>query len=334
MAQRNRFDAPGVRHHVTNRGISKRLLFGGRRDYRHFFARLACSTRRGEIQPEAFCVLGTHFHVIARTQEGTISYAMMRIQNGFARWFNRRNKRDGTPHRGRFGSKPIRDDLYFRTAVRYVDHNAVSAGLCEHPGLYPWGSARHYLGHRSPPWLSRSRIDAFVEVRRHASETPEDAYGRIFCSSLGRFEAEFMDQRFAQPGSDAEELDVLFNASRVEVSDWMRDKAQNADGMKPRVALAAPGAVEFAVRALSAREGPLRIKLTRKSLDPWDLLRAGLLWRIAGLGIESIARRLEDSSSKVGRHVRWHRRLIQEHEPYRDLATEAMQLAMRETFGG
>ena len=154
-----------------NRGMGKRLLFAGRRDFRQWLARLGCSSRRGEIDPEAFVLMGTHFHMMARTQEGTISYALMRIQNGYARWFNRRNQRDGTPSRGRFRSKPVSGTTYFKTLVRYIDHNPVRAGVCSHPGHYQWGSARYYLGDRSPLWLSRTAIETFVGDRMHEHES-------------------------------------------------------------------------------------------------------------------------------------------------------------------
>jgi len=94
MAQRIRKAGPGTWHHVYNRGIDKRVIFATRADYVHFKSLMACSVRRGEIEIHAFCLLGTHFHLLVRIpQGGDLSKAMGRIQNAYARWFNRRSRR-------------------------------------------------------------------------------------------------------------------------------------------------------------------------------------------------------------------------------------------------
>ena len=133
-----------------NRGAGRQVLFADRRDYRHFIALLACAVRRGELVIQAYCLLGTHFHLLAASPDGRISYAMMRIQNAYARYRNRRSRADGPLFRGRFRSKPVLSWLYWRTLIRYIDHNPVQAGLCEHPFQYPYGSARHFVRPRAP----------------------------------------------------------------------------------------------------------------------------------------------------------------------------------------
>ena len=57
MGQRHRRDGPGVRHHVINRGIGKRLMFAGRRDRRQFLVQLAGATRREQLQGEAYSLM-------------------------------------------------------------------------------------------------------------------------------------------------------------------------------------------------------------------------------------------------------------------------------------
>lgn len=136
MGQRHRYDGPGVRHHFMNRGIAKRLVFAGRRDRRQFLSELARAFRRGQLQVEAYSLMGTHFHMIVRTEHGTLSEGMRRVQNGFSRWFNRRNRRDGPLVRARFRSRPIRSRAHLFAALPYVDFNPVKARLCRTPGEY------------------------------------------------------------------------------------------------------------------------------------------------------------------------------------------------------
>lgn len=45
MPRRPRFDAPGLLHHVMNRGIARRRVFETRRDMRYFLALLAVEVR-------------------------------------------------------------------------------------------------------------------------------------------------------------------------------------------------------------------------------------------------------------------------------------------------
>ena len=163
MPQRHRYDAPGRWHHVMNRGAAKRVIFPDRRAKRRFIALIACSVRRGELLVQALCVLDTHFHLLACSPEGRIDYPMMRILNAYARYFNRRYRRDGSPYRGRFRSVPVRSERHWRTLVRYIDFNAVKAGLVASPELYAYGTARLYaLRSRGPRWLSRDAVEQHV----------------------------------------------------------------------------------------------------------------------------------------------------------------------------
>ena len=102
MPRTPRCDAPGVWRHVMNRGIARRPIFETAGDVRFFEAQLARTVRDGLIEVHAFCVMTTHFHLLARSPCGRISDAMQAIQNRYARWFNRGRLRDGPVFRGRF----------------------------------------------------------------------------------------------------------------------------------------------------------------------------------------------------------------------------------------
>ena len=80
-----RADRPGFWHHVTNRAIARRTLFERREDFRVFIAALACAVRRGEIEVHAFCLMGTHYHLLVRSLLGELGSAMRRIQLVYSR---------------------------------------------------------------------------------------------------------------------------------------------------------------------------------------------------------------------------------------------------------
>lgn len=95
MARSQRLDAPGRFHHLFNRAAKRQVLFADRRDYRYFLMLVACAVRRGELVVHSYCLMSTHFHMLAYSPDGRISYTMMRIQNAYARYYNRRNRQDG-----------------------------------------------------------------------------------------------------------------------------------------------------------------------------------------------------------------------------------------------
>ena len=88
MPKINRRDRPGTRHHVMSRGIAKRTCFPDQAAKRKFLALLACAVRRGDLIVEAFTVLDTHFHLMARSTDVGLSRAMMRVLNAYVRYFN------------------------------------------------------------------------------------------------------------------------------------------------------------------------------------------------------------------------------------------------------
>lgn len=95
MARFPRMDAPGSFHHVYNRAARRQVLFADQADYRYFVMLLACAVRRGELTIQGYCLMSTHFHLLTASPQGRISYAMMRMQNAYVRYRNRRSRLDG-----------------------------------------------------------------------------------------------------------------------------------------------------------------------------------------------------------------------------------------------
>ena len=95
MPRSHRQDEPGAWFHVMNRGLARRTTFPDRPSVRMFLSRLAWASRSGRIEVHSYCVLATHYHLLARSPRGELSEALGRAQNLYVRWFNRRARRDG-----------------------------------------------------------------------------------------------------------------------------------------------------------------------------------------------------------------------------------------------
>jgi hypothetical protein len=63
---------------------------------------------------------------------------MHRVQNGFSRWFNRREGRTGPLWQSRYHAKVVRDESYLWQLILYVHLNPLRAGLVADLEEYPY----------------------------------------------------------------------------------------------------------------------------------------------------------------------------------------------------
>ena len=330
MGHRQRFDGPGQVHHAVNRGVGKRVIFYDEVDRRRFILLLACAHRRGEIEVIAFCLMSNHYHLLVRSERGTLSKAMKRIQSDYVRWFNRRHKRDGPLFRGRFKSRPVTSVAYFLVAIHYIDHNPVEAGLCDHPYDYPWGSAWMYATGRKPPWLTVAPVHSEVDLYRRPGESIEACYRRLF-SAPATASAAFVRAERGSCRESARSLDGLLRASPARVRRWITARLARADGSRPWSVIAAPDEVRAAVRELSANQ-TLRVCLGRKRTDAWRVLVVSTLYLLAGQSQAAIALEEGVSQPTVGRLVQQHRWLVEHDDDYANAAAAVTSRAARRTF--
>lgn len=212
MAQRKRHAHPGTFHHVFNRGMGKRVVLATRADYRRFLTLLACVSREKLIEVHAYCLMATHFHLLVRIPKktGDLSVAMMRLQNAYVRWFNRRNRRDGPLFRGRFGSKPVRSRAYWIVLLRCIDLNPVKAGLVDQAHRYAFSSARCYHQGVGPRWLERRHAARLMHVH-HGQADPVVGYRTLMAAPRG--DAEVERRRASDPHA-------RIRWARVRTSQW------------------------------------------------------------------------------------------------------------------
>lgn len=128
-------------------------LFVFDEDRRSFLDRLATVVEQHELACIAYCLMGNHYHLIVQTPDERLSLAMQRLNGGYSKHFNRIHGRTAHLFRNRFLARQIEDESYLLTAVRYVAHNPVRAGLCVNPIDWPWGSHRATIGLDPMPHL-------------------------------------------------------------------------------------------------------------------------------------------------------------------------------------
>ena len=145
MARLARVVAPGVPHHVTQRGNRRQETFFGKADYRAYLELMAEWCGRCAVEIWAYCLMPNHVHLIAtpKTQDG-LRRAIGEAHRRYTRRVNGREDWTGHLWQGRFTSFPM-DETHLLAAARYVELNPVRARLMKRAQDYPWSSARAHL---------------------------------------------------------------------------------------------------------------------------------------------------------------------------------------------
>jgi putative transposase len=129
--------------HVLNRGVGRMQLFRAEKDYDAFHRVVQETLRVAPIRICAYCWMPNHWHfVLWPERDGDLSKFMQRMANMHTQRWQRAKLRVGYGHlyQGRFKSFPIENDEHFYSVVRYVERNALRAGLVRRAEDWQWGS--------------------------------------------------------------------------------------------------------------------------------------------------------------------------------------------------
>jgi REP element-mobilizing transposase RayT len=206
MARPLRLDFPGALHHITSRGNERRPIFRSDGDRIAFLDLLGKTAERFGWLVYAYCLMTSHFHLMIKTPEATLSRGMHWLNGSYAAKFNKRRKRSGHLFQGRFHSYLIDSEAYFTEVLRYVVLNPVRAKMVERPEQYRWSSYRATAGLAdAPDWLA---LDAAL-----ASFGPD------------RPSAHEQYQRFVLAKVDSEERlwDKVINGIYLGTTEWAKE---------------------------------------------------------------------------------------------------------------
>ncbi len=135
-------------YHVYNRGTEKRTIFLDNADYTRFIELLyltnTCSSinvrlvRRHNpsvfdfdrdeqlVHVGAYCLMPNHFHILLTPAvENGVEKFMLKLGTGYSMYFNKRYKRVGALYQGKFKSRHVDSDIYFKYLFSYIHLNPV-----------------------------------------------------------------------------------------------------------------------------------------------------------------------------------------------------------------
>ena len=193
-------------YHIYNRGVDKRDVFLGDRDFSRFllamkllnyeqdglmhkwrdyqitypqknfhdFLSVHVGSGKNLVEIIAYCLNSNHYHFILKQsyKNNGIKIFMQRLGNSYTKYFNKKNERNGVLFQGRFKSSLIKPNDLLRMSV-YVNCNCEIHGLVKAKG-YRWCGFQEYLGKANKKICSKAIVvDDFQDPNDYADYARE-----------------------------------------------------------------------------------------------------------------------------------------------------------------
>ena len=138
----------GLVYHTLNRANARLTIFEDEGDFTAFERILAEAVTRYGMRLLAYCLMPNHFHLLLwpRGDRDLSQFMQWLTLTHTQRWHaHHHTAGSGHLYQGRFKSFPVQSDDHFLTVCRYVERNALRAGLAERAEDWPWGSLARCL---------------------------------------------------------------------------------------------------------------------------------------------------------------------------------------------
>jgi putative transposase len=163
-------------YHVMNRAVGRAKLFERPEDYAAFLRAVDYANAVTATRVLSYCVMPNHWHFVIWPEEDGELSTFMRILTvtHTQRWHAmRKSAGTGPVYQGRFKSFPVQMDGHVLEVCRYVERNALRAGLVPRSVDWTWGSASARSVGDKRPWLLGTS-DWPVEVPRDWSQRVDE----------------------------------------------------------------------------------------------------------------------------------------------------------------
>lgn len=156
-------------YHIYNRGVEKRSIFQGTRDYQRFLQAMQYYQTQGPkpkfskfFQPKALkykigsgrkiveifasCLMPNHFHLLLKqTRDGGITEFISKLSNSYTKYYNTKYGRVGPLLQGEFKAVLVESDEQLLHLSRYIHLNPLSSFLVKNLDHYQWSSYTEYI---------------------------------------------------------------------------------------------------------------------------------------------------------------------------------------------
>gem|GEM_PF-375928 len=135
----------GLCYHVRTQCNNQSFRFTAPEDFERYIALLTTVREKHPYLLHHFTIMHTHVHLIITTPGPVLLDTIMHaINQRYALDYHRRHQRVGHFWMNSYRCSVIDTDQYAWTCMRYLDRNAVRAGLVSDPKDWPWCSHNFY----------------------------------------------------------------------------------------------------------------------------------------------------------------------------------------------
>jgi putative transposase len=208
MPRTRRIAPGGYVYHALNRSVARLPLFKKDRDYEAFVRIIDEARAIHPIRILGYCLMPNHWHFVLwpKRADDMTNFLRWLTHTHVMRW-HRAHHTVGTGHlyQGRFKAFPIEEDEHLYAVLRYVERNALRAGMVDRAQDWPWSSLSHRLAKAEPierlsawplpvprdwaAWVNRPQSKAEVEALQRSVNrgTPfgSDAWRNATAAKLG-----------------------------------------------------------------------------------------------------------------------------------------------------
>ncbi len=172
MARQARQTIADVPYHIINRGNNHQTIFFCKNDYQFFIHSLELAKEKYPCKIYTFILMPNHIHLLLEPiREGqNLPNFMKHITQRYAQYINKCYQRTGTLWEGRFKSSAISTDQYLLACSRYIEMNAVRAGIVKLPEQYDFSGYKAKIGLKKLDFLDYDPLYLSLgktEIERH-----------------------------------------------------------------------------------------------------------------------------------------------------------------------
>lgn len=126
---------PGAMYHVTARGNHRSDIFKEEIDFEFYLKCMeeALSYYKDCYRIISYCLMTNHVHIQIEAKEKPISFYIGRINNFYAKNFNKKYNFTGHLFQSRYNAEIIKNDEYVLEVSRYIHLNPVRAKMVDKP---------------------------------------------------------------------------------------------------------------------------------------------------------------------------------------------------------
>jgi len=143
MPRRPRNAPGGLVYHALNRAVARLPLFEKPADYDAFERVLALALHKHPTRLLGYCLMPNHWHLVVwPRRDGELTAFVRWLTHTHTMRWHAHYHTQGTGHlyQGRFKSFPVETDDHLYTLLRYVERNALRAGLVKKAENWRWSS--------------------------------------------------------------------------------------------------------------------------------------------------------------------------------------------------